>query len=89
MTGVGMFAVVDLDGGQVNMALMVQAAGKLTAEEQRARDLLTAGRLQSREMLASTIEEVGLLIPVCCAGCGGLADLPALVAEIRKGAVLS
>ncbi len=90
---VGMHATVSFAGGELDIALCVDRNGQLTEAEKKARDIMLEDARNdagdTAEMDAALLENLVALIPIRCAGCGRLKDVAALVAEIRKGAVLS
>jgi hypothetical protein len=91
MTGVGLHAVVYLDeDGDLSMTLIPERLGVLSARELEARDVfLEDAETGTPLMLATMIERLSELVPVDCKDCGFATDVPELVAELRKGAVVS
>lgn len=91
MSGVGLHAAVFLDeDGDLAVALIPQRLGKLSPLEIEARELFLSETADGTpEMMASMVERLAKLVPVDCADCGVATDVPGLVRELRKGAVVS
>ncbi|MGK3995018.1 hypothetical protein [Sorangium sp. So ce1024] len=87
----GLRAVVALnEEGDLSMSFTQKRRGAMTASEAKACDIFEAeAATSSAEMLATMLERIAQLVPVDCEDCGIATDVPGLIRELRKGAVVS